>query len=70
MAIIMLTETRFNGNPAIAMFLNRQLALDELTRQAGIKRASDELLENMLYYNMWITEACVKEVRQVNITLK
>ena len=35
-----------------------------------MKRASDKLLENMLYYNMWITEACVKEVRKVNITLK
>ena len=35
-----------------------------------MKRASDELLENMLYYNMWITEACVKEVRKVNSTLK
>ena len=70
MAIIMVPETRSNGNSAIAMFANRQLALEELTSQAGMKRASDELLENMQYYNMWITEACVKEVSQVSSTLK
>ena len=70
LAIIMVPETCSNGNSAIARFTNRQLSLEELNRQAGMKRASDELLENMLYYNMWITEACVKEVRQVNITLK
>ena len=70
LAIIMVPETRSNGNSAIERFANRQLTLEELTRQAGMKRALDELLENMLYYNMWITEACMKEVSQVNITLK
>ena len=66
----MVSETRSNVNSAIARFSDTQLALEELTRQSGMKRASDELLENMLYYNMWITEACVKEVRHVNSTLK
>ena len=41
-----------------------------MTRQAGMKRASYELPVKILYYNKWITEACVKEVRKVNSTLK
>ena len=44
LAIIMVPETRSNGNSAIERFANRQLALEDLTRQAGMKRASDELL--------------------------
>ena len=59
LAIITVPETRSNGNSAIARSANRQLALEDLTRQAGMKRASDEFLENMLYYNMWTKEACV-----------
>ena len=57
LAIIMVPETRSNGNSAIVRFVNRQLALEKLTCQPGMKRASNELLENMLYYNMWVTEA-------------
>ena len=44
LAIIMVPETRSNGNSAIERFANRQLALEDLTRQAGMKRASYELL--------------------------
>ena len=49
LAIIMVPEKRSNGNSAIARFANIQLSLEELTRQAGTKKALDELLKNILY---------------------
>ena len=43
LAIIMVPETRSNGNYAIERFPNKQLALEDLTCQEVMKRASDEL---------------------------
>ena len=69
-AVDMAPQTRESNNAALELQRKAKRKRDELAKEEGLEKATDEYIECLIFHRMWLSDRCWKTVAEVRSGIK